>query len=128
MIALIHCVLSIALLIASGGLGLTALLVCMCLFYATMNYNYCCVLIYIIYTFVDAIQGIEPIGLWAQNKIQGDDRPTKTTLLAIVIAFEIFRPIAIYYTFQAYKEFKASEVEARGGQGGNGMNAGLLGR
>ena len=61
-VGLIHLCLAIAMLFM-GGSGFYQLITVMCLFCATMSFNYCCVLIYIIYTFIDFVVGIDPLGL-----------------------------------------------------------------
>ena len=69
-VAFIHLFLNIAVMIVGGAqFGFTSLLTVMCLFCATMNYNFCCVLIYIVYTGFDWIGNIDPVGLYVQNSL-----------------------------------------------------------
>ena len=63
MVALVHLFIALSLLFLGAQNFFTELLTVMCLFCATLNYNYCCVLIYIIYTGFDWFQNIEPVGL-----------------------------------------------------------------
>ena len=82
-----------------------------------MNLNYCCVLIYIVYTMFDLITNVDPIGVLFQT---GDwskfGSPLKLWLLAMVI----FEPIGIYFAFQGYKEFKGALLDGGGQAGGMG--------
>ena len=72
LLAIVHLVLVLTLLImTSGNYGLTSLCTILCLFCATMNFNYCCVLIYIVYTLLDVITLLDPVGLYFQNTIVG---------------------------------------------------------
>ena len=131
MVAIIHLLLSITLLIASsGGGGLTSIITVMCLFCATSSFNYCCVLIYIIYTGFDWLQNIDPVGLYIQNRMQGVDPEIALMTaggsfgLGIFSTMVIFEPIAIYMAFQAYKEFKGCLTDHGGSLNGMGMGGG----
>ena len=63
-VAIVHLCLAVLLLIMSGAnMGFSSLLTVMCLFCATLNLNYCCLLIYIVYTLFDWLQNIDPVGL-----------------------------------------------------------------
>ena len=69
-VAVLQLLISLGLIISSGGVfGMSSICTCICLFCATMNYNYCCLLIYIIYTLFDFLQNVDPIGLYLQNTI-----------------------------------------------------------
>ena len=62
--AIVHLILALGLMIISSmKLGTTSICTVLALFCATMNLNYCCVLIYIVYTMFDLLTNIDPIGV-----------------------------------------------------------------
>ena len=63
MVGLAHLMLALTLLFLGTGGGLQQFITIMCLFCATLNYNYCCLLIYILYTMIDIFTNINPVGL-----------------------------------------------------------------
>ena len=77
-------------------MGLSQLMNVMILFCASMSYNYCCLIFYIIYSIFDFIQMIDPLGLFIQN---GFFSTLLTSNLIIVLIAVIYEPIAIYYAF-----------------------------
>ena len=106
MVGLAHLMLALTLLLM-GGAGFQMFITVMCLFCATLNYNYCCVLIYILYTMIDIFTNINPIGLILQNSIMGVSgaqtisnlNPAETTAIVILGVLVVFEIIAIYYAF-----------------------------
>ena len=124
-IGFIHLFLAMGLLITSGAsMGFSSLLTVMCLFCATMNMNYCCLLIYIVYTLFDFIQIVDPVGLWIQN----GTFTIANTFMGFLVAMLVFEPFAIFYAFQAYKEFKGC-LQDHGGPGASaGLGGGMLGQ
>ena len=108
MVGLAHLMLALTLLLM-GGAGFQMFITVMCLFCATLNYNYCCVLIYILYTMIDIFTNINPIGLLLQNSIMGETgvgiltinnlTPEQSTLMIILSVLVVFEIIAIYYAF-----------------------------
>ena len=108
-VGIIQLCLAIALLILSGAqMGMMQLITVMCLFCATMNYNYCCLLFYIVYTGFDFLQNLDPLGLYVQNGFPSQLISTTLVILTITVIFE---PIAIWFAFQAYKEFKGCMID-----------------
>ena len=74
---------------------------------------------------IDFLQSVDPVGINIQYMLmKGNDKPLKLSagIIGFLSAFLVFRIIAIYYAFMAYREFKACEMEHRGG-----MGAGLMG-
>ena len=47
--------------------------------------------------------------------------------MLVLCALLVFQPIAIYYAFQAYKEFKGALMD-NGGGGMGGLSTGMVGR
>ena len=122
---MVHLFLTLALLFMSAPNFFSELMTVMCLFCATLNYNYCCVLIYIVYTGYDWFTNIDLIGLVFQNMLlNGASIPWGSSAFIVYLILVIFQPIAIYYAFQAYKEFKGGLMDYGGSLGGGG---GLLG-
>ena len=70
-LAFIHLALFITMMAMGGPMNFSTICTIMCLFCATMNYNYCCVLIYIVYTLFDAITMVDPVGAYIQDSITG---------------------------------------------------------
>ena len=134
MVGLVHLMLIITLLFMSGGGGgFQNLITVACLFCATLNYNYCCLLIYIIYTLIDLFTNINPVGLFAQNSIQISHFPQTLSgenkaFLAVTFITCVFEVYAVNMVFQAYREFKGMEYDNLGGMGGGGLSGGVLGR
>ena len=124
---MIHVFLGISVLIMTGGgFGFGTLMTVIALFCASMNLNYCCVLIYIVYTMFDFLQLLDPVGLYFQNLIQSTSvTQISSSTLFVLIAMLVFEPIAIYFAFQAYKEFKGCLFDNGGSLG---MGGGMVGR
>ena len=53
LVAIVQILLALPVIFMTGGNGIYSIVACMCLFCSTMSFNYCCVLIYIILTFMD---------------------------------------------------------------------------
>merc|ERR1712184_31402 len=71
-VAGVHLMLALCMVFMTGGGGIYQLLTVLTLFCSTMNYSYCCLLFYIIYTGIDLLQNIEPIGLAVQRAVQSE--------------------------------------------------------
>ena len=71
------------------------------LFCATMNFNYCCLLMYIIYMLFDIVSWIDPVGLYIQDSIFNAPMPPYYTLQAFILelVYLVFEMIAIYFAF-----------------------------
>ena len=123
LVGLCHIMLALAILFNNGPNSLQMIMTAAILFCASMSLNYCCLLIYILYTMVDFVTIIDPIGRMVQNNIQSRGTGWQNSALTwLYVACLIFEPIAIYYAFLGYREFKAGLQEA-----GSSVGMGPLG-
>ena len=74
-----------------------------------------------LYAMFDFVAGIDPIGLLVQNGTLFSIPSNALFSVLLEIVTVIFEPIAIYYVFQAYKEFKGAKMDSTGGVGGGDM-------
>lgn len=56
------------------------------------------------------------VGLWVQENEVGEAFRTNTFAALVVVFFTVFYPVAIYFVFQAYREFKGMLFDS--GMGG----------
>ena len=92
------------LFIGDPNRALTILLTAAMLSCITLNLDYCCCIFYIFYAGFDFIAGIDPIGLAVQKGRLLESLFNPIVFLSFVSI--IFEPIAIYFVWNAYKEFK----------------------
>ena len=62
-LAVVHLVLAMGVII-EANMGIQSICTVICLVCASMSYNYCCLLIYIVYTLFDWISVVDPVGLY----------------------------------------------------------------
>ncbi|CDW90675.1 UNKNOWN [Stylonychia lemnae] len=107
-ILIVHLVLSICLMFVSPVNGIYELLSILILWCAASQMHFCQMIIYMILNCNKFISYFSSVGLSVQNDNFGSywHGGFKTFEALLSVAFLIFYPIAIYCSFQAYKEFK----------------------
>lgn len=54
-LSMVHLALALTMVFMTSGGGIYQLLTVLCLFCSTLNYSYCCLMFYMIYTLIDMI-------------------------------------------------------------------------
>ena len=93
--------------------GLNEIITVIFLFCGAMRMEDCCLLFYIFYSLISFIRYIEPVGKITQNSIM-DGIFEADGAFYVCVAWLLFLPFAIYWTFQAYKEFRGCKQDAGG--------------
>eukprot|EP00824_Muranothrix_gubernata_P017994 TRINITY_DN36856_c0_g1_i1.p1 TRINITY_DN36856_c0_g1~~TRINITY_DN36856_c0_g1_i1.p1 ORF type:complete len:229 (+),score=5.94 TRINITY_DN36856_c0_g1_i1:96-782(+) len=117
---IMFCEFGVAILLFSAQfflMGLFELIRCWMLWFAYRSYNFCYLIFYIVLIMFNAFNLLAVIGILIQLKCQGVD-PGLTgygffSYAVAWIAF-CFYLISMYFSFFAYREFKAQEMEAVG--------------
>ena len=100
------------------GTGFTDLIGCYILYQAYTYLSYCNVIIYSFFNGLNVIQLIAMIGVIVQNSesfFKNSYFPNGGTLLPLVVYLSlVFYVVTLYFSFEAYKEFKAITLEQTG--------------
>ena len=104
-VCLIHFIVAVIYLMNGGSF--TSLITPLILCCATCQYQYNCLMFYMFYAIIDFIFCIEPCGISLQWAIYGMESKYAPGTVISCLVMLVFLPIAIYFAFQAYKEWKA---------------------
>lgn len=132
-VMLAHIILSIMYLFVNPFGGLSELITVLILWCAASQMNFCLLLFYIIMCGFSLVTNVARIGLWIQTNSLGEIFSESTFPALVIVFFTVFYPAAMYFAFQAYREFKGMMIDngmggslpmpfRQGGGGGGGMN------
>ena len=113
-----HLILALTLFFVTFSAGLQDLILVLILWCASSQMHFCHLIVYMLFCTFNLVGYFSNVGLLLQ---QGKFGPyftaggVQTFLMILVIAFIVFYPIAIYFCFQAYKEFKGMLADHGGG-------------
>jgi hypothetical protein len=102
----VHLVLAIVTSFATSQILLQDLLLCLILWCGASKQDFCMLIIYMIFCGYSFVNSVSAIGLLIQTASYHKSSNLNVFGIIMVCAMVIFYPIAIFFCFRAYKEFK----------------------